>query len=95
MPDHAAEAGTVLADGAGLLLVLDVDEPDDRAVHLGDELDARTLVVLLLPLDGVVVRRVEEREHAALEPAALVGVFVRADDDVLVMRRVGRRTRHP
>ena len=82
MPDHAAEAGAVLAHGAGLLLALDVDQPDDPPVHLGHELDARPLVVLLLALDGVVVGAVEEGEHSALEPAALVGVDVRPDEDV-------------
>ncbi len=68
--------------GAGLLLVLDVDEPHDPAVHLGYELDARAVVMLLLPLHCVVVRAVQEGEHTAFEPASLVRVVVRADDDV-------------
>ena len=79
VPDHPAEAGAVLADGAGLLLALDVDQPDDRAVHLGDELDAGAVVMLLLALDGVEVRRVEEGEDSALEPRSLVGVGIRAE----------------
>ena len=50
--------------------------------HLCHQLDARSFVVLLLALDGVEVRAVEEGEHPALEPATLVGVYVRPDDDV-------------
>ena len=66
--------------------------PTITTVHLGDELDARSLVVLLLALDGVVVRAVEEGEDSALEPAALVRVDVRADERRRWSshRRVGR-----
>jgi hypothetical protein len=81
VPDHAAEAGPVPADGAGLFLELDVDQPDDRAADFGHELDARPVVVFLLAFDGVVVGRIEKREHPALEPASLVGLTVRPDDD--------------
>jgi hypothetical protein len=79
VPDHAPESRPVLAHGGGLLLALDVDQPDNRAVHFGHELDARPFVVLLHVLDGVVVSRIEKREHTALEPPALVGIDVRSD----------------
>ena len=64
----------------GFLLALDVDQPHDAAVDLGDELDARPLPAFLLTVDGVVIGRIEEGEDPAVEPALLVGVGIRADD---------------
>ena len=65
--------------------------PTIRPVHLGNELDARPVVMLLLALHGVVVRAVQEGEHPAFEPASLVRILVRPDHDFPVTaRRVGR-----
>ncbi len=77
-PSPGRSSQTVLGSSSSSTSISPTIVPSD----LGDELDARTLVVLLLTLDGVVIGRVEKREHTALDPAALVGVGVGPDDRV-------------
>src|SRR6187551_740609 len=76
MPDHPAASWPV---GKSVAVALKIQKPDDLASVLGHELDRRLLVALLLALDRVEERGVEEREHAAPQPAALVALDVWAN----------------
>src|SRR6187200_1821825 len=78
MPDHPAASWSV---GKSVAVALNVEKPNDLASVLSHELDSRLLVALLLTLDRVEERGVEERQHAAPQPALLVAVDVRANHD--------------
>lgn len=45
------------------------------------------VVVLLVALDGVEVRSVEESDRATPEPGGLVAIFVRPDHEPITVRR--------
>ena len=78
MPDHPAASWPVGEPGA---VALEIEKPDDLASVVGHELDSRLLIALLLALDRVEERGVEEREHAAPQPTSLVGRHVWANHD--------------
>src|SRR6188508_2465783 len=78
MPDHPAASRPV---GKSVAVALKIEKPNDLASVLGHELDSRLLVALLLALDRVEERGVEERQYAAPQPASLVALHVRANDD--------------
>jgi len=78
MPDHPAASWPV---GKSFAVALEIEKPDDLASVLGHELDGRLFVALLLTLDRVEERRVEERQHAAPQPGSLVLLHVWANHD--------------
>jgi hypothetical protein len=78
VPDHPATAGPVVETVA---FALEIQQADDLAVGVGDELDRRPFVALLLSLDGIEERRVEERQEAAAQPTRLVRSLVWSDHD--------------
>lgn len=78
MPDHPAASWPI---GKSVAVALKIEKPDDLASFLGHQLDSRLLVALLLALDRVEERGVEERQHAAPQPALLVAFDVWANHD--------------
>src|SRR6266576_4916302 len=77
----------LVADRPWLLLALDADQPHDRAVPVGYELDRGGVVVLLLPAHVVEEGRAEERQDTAAHPALLVGFVVRTDGEPCTRQR--------
>ena len=73
MPDHPATSWSV---GKSVAIALDVEKPDDLAPVFGHELDSGLLVALLLALDRVEERGVEERQHPAPQPALFVALDI-------------------
>jgi len=62
-------------------------QPETLAVTFRDELDRRTLVMLLGLADVVEERRVQERQNPTDDPAALVLVSIGADHHLAVHPR--------
>src|SRR5690625_4018682 len=73
----------VLLAGEGnlprLLLVFNIEQTDDLPVRLRDELNRRIFVRLLRGVHVVVIRRIEESQHPAPQPARLVLRLVRSN----------------
>lgn len=66
-------------DGFRRAVDLDVDQPGDHVVHLGDEPDGRKLERCAHDLDVVVVGGVEERQQTTPQLAGLVALVVVTD----------------
>ncbi len=69
VPDHPAAGRPVVETVA---LALEIEQADDFSRGIGDELDRRPLVALLLPFDGIEERGVEERQETTTQPPHLV-----------------------
>src|SRR5258708_40340543 len=78
VPDHPAAAGPVVETVA---FALEVEKPYKLALVFGDELDRRTFVMLLLSLDGIEKRRIEERQETTAQPTDLVRWLIRSDHE--------------
>src|SRR5262245_28963748 len=102
MPDHPAASWSV---GESVAVALEIEKPNDLACVLGHEFDSRLLVALLLALDRVEERGVQERQHAASQPALLVALYVWTNQDAhatslagqpkAIKTRTVRRTKAP
>src|SRR6186713_3363756 len=88
MPDHPAASWSV---GKSVAVALNVEKPNDLASVLSHELDSRLVVALLLALDRVEERGVEERQHAAPQPSLLVALGVWANHDAHGTSLAGKR----
>src|SRR6266508_1504369 len=78
VPDHSPGSGPW---GQAFAFAFQVKKTDDRPAFLCNQLDRLPLVALLLALDGVEKRGVEERQQAADKPATLVLLLIRTDHD--------------